>query len=105
GIFQLTDDPPENSCRPSVDYLFRSLAAHYGKGVLGIIMTGMGADGAKSLELIKKADGLIATQDPSSCTVYGMPKEAIKTGHVDLVIPLQELADFIRKAVFVTQHG
>lgn len=96
---KLTDDPPENSCKPSVDYLFRSIAEHYVGRATAVIMTGMGSDGTKGLEHIKKNGGVIIAQDKESCTVYGMPKEPIESGLADVVVPLNQIAEEIIKTV------
>ena len=96
---QLTDDPPENNCRPSVDYLFRSVANHYPGRVAAVIMTGMGSDGVTGLRLLKRKEARIIAQDEASCVVYGMPGEAVKAGVVDVIAPLERLADEIRLAV------
>ena len=97
GIAQIeiTDDPPENHCKPSVDYLFRSLSILYKGNVLSVIMTGMGKDGAVGMRLLKRLGGKTIAQDQHSCTVFGMPMEAIKTGVVDQVVPLEEIAEQI----------
>ncbi|MBN1491253.1 MAG: chemotaxis response regulator protein-glutamate methylesterase, partial [Phycisphaerae bacterium] len=73
-VARITDDPPENSCKPSVDYLFRSVANVYGASALGIIMTGMGSDGTLGCRLLKRRGATIVTQDEATCVVYGMPK-------------------------------
>ncbi|RJX27309.1 MAG: chemotaxis response regulator protein-glutamate methylesterase [Desulfurivibrio sp.] len=91
-FLQLTDDPPENHCRPSVDYLFRSVAAVYGNRALGVIMTGMGSDGVKGLQLMKRQGAQVIAQDEASCVVFGMPMEAIKAGVADVIMPLQQIA-------------
>ncbi|MBF0572964.1 MAG: chemotaxis response regulator protein-glutamate methylesterase [Desulfamplus sp.] len=96
---KLTDDPPENSCKPSVDYLFRSIAEHYVGRATAVIMTGMGSDGTKGLEHIKRNGGIIIAQDKDSCTVYGMPKEPIESGLADVVVPLNQIAEEITKTV------
>src|SRR5215468_1243136 len=88
----MTDDPPENYCKPSVDYLFRSVAHLYANRALGVIMTGMGADGVRGLRLMKQHGAKILAQDAESCVVFGMPMEAIKAGVVDAVVPLGQLA-------------
>jgi two-component system, chemotaxis family, protein-glutamate methylesterase/glutaminase len=88
----MTDDPPENHCKPSVDYLFRSVAHLYAHRALGVIMTGMGADGVQGLRLMKQQGAKILAQDAASCVVFGMPMEAIKAGVVDAVVPLGQLA-------------
>ncbi|MDY0219852.1 MAG: chemotaxis response regulator protein-glutamate methylesterase [Desulfobacterium sp.] len=96
---RITDDPPENSCRPSVDYLFRSIAEHYVGRATAVIMTGMGSDGTRGLALMKKNGAIIIAQDKESCTVYGMPKEPIESGLADIVAPLDKIADRITKTV------
>lgn len=96
---KITDDPPENSCRPSVDYLFRSIAQHYVGRSTGVIMTGMGSDGSKGLAQMKKNGSTVIAQDEDSCTVFGMPKEPIETGLADVIAPLDRIADEIVKTV------
>ncbi len=91
----VTDDPPENHCKPSVDYLFRSLSHLYRGNVLSVIMTGMGKDGATGMRLLKRLGGKTIAQDQQSCTVFGMPMEAIRTGVVDQVVPLENIASEI----------
>ena len=88
----MLDDPPENYCKPSVDYLFRSVAHLYADRALGVIMTGMGADGVRGLRLMKQQGAKILAQDAASCVVFGMPMAAIKAGVVDAVVPLGQLA-------------
>jgi two-component system, chemotaxis family, protein-glutamate methylesterase/glutaminase len=78
--------------RPSVDVLFRSTARYAGKNAVGIIMTGMGDDGAKGMLEMKEAGAFTIAQDEKSCVVFGMPKEAIKLGGVDKVLPLEKIA-------------
>ena len=92
GVLELTDDPPENHCRPAADYLFRSIAQVYGNRALGVIMTGMGADGVKGLRLMKEKGAQVIAQDEASCVVFGMPMEAMKAGVVDTVTPLHAIA-------------
>jgi two-component system, chemotaxis family, protein-glutamate methylesterase/glutaminase len=98
-IIRVTDDPPENHCKPSVDYLFRSLAHHYVGRATGVIMTGMGNDGTAGLKLMKRSGAVVIAQDEPSCVVFGMPGEAIRAGVVDVVAPLDELAGAITKTV------
>jgi len=90
-LVRLTDDPPENSCRPSADYLFRSVASVYGPRALGVIMTGMGNDGAAGCREIKAQGGWLLAQDAASCVVFGMPRQPIQEGIVDMVAPLDRL--------------
>ncbi|HSG54099.1 MAG TPA: chemotaxis response regulator protein-glutamate methylesterase [Paracoccaceae bacterium] len=82
------DGPPVNRHRPSVDVLFRSTARCAGGNALGIIMTGMGDDGARGLKEMHDAGATTLAQDEASCVVYGMPKEAVKLGGVDRSLPL-----------------
>lgn len=94
-IIKITDDPPENSCKPSADYLFRSVAHNYGGRATGVIMTGMGADGTLGLKLMKRKGAVIIAQDEATCVVYGMPKEAADAGIVDVVVPLHRISQEI----------
>ncbi len=96
---KITDDPPENSCKPSADYLFRSIAQHYIGRATGVIMTGMGSDGSKGLVQMKNNGSFIIAQDEKTCTVYGMPKKPTESGIVDVVAPLEKIADEIVKTV------
>ena len=95
----LTDDPPENHCRPAADYLFRSVAAVYGERALGVIMTGMGDDGTKGLVSMRAAGAYVLGQDEASSTVYGMPMRAKAAGAVDQVVSLDEMAQQIVRRV------
>jgi len=85
------DGPLVNRHRPSVDVLFRSVAKHAGANALGIIMTGMGDDGAAGLLEMRKSGARTVAQDEDSCVVYGMPKEAVKRGGVEKSVPLKTL--------------
>lgn len=96
---KITDDPPENSCRPSVDYLFRSVGDYYVGRTTAVIMTGMGSDGTKGLEILKDKSAFIIGQDESSCVVYGMPKAPAELGYLDVIAPLGKIADEIVKSV------
>ncbi|NLD35404.1 MAG: chemotaxis response regulator protein-glutamate methylesterase [Desulfatiglans sp.] len=98
-IIRITDDPPENSCKPSVDYLFRSIAEHYVGRSAGVIMTGMGSDGTLGLRLMKRNGSFIIAQDEPSCVVFGMPKKPIDEGIVDIIAPLERLADEIVSSI------
>lgn len=98
-IIRITDDPPENSCKPSVDYLFRSVAEHYVGRSAGVIMTGMGSDGTNGLRIMKRNGSYIIAQDETSCVVFGMPKKPIDEGIVDVIAPLERLADEICSSV------
>ena len=98
-IIRITDDPPENSCKPSVDYLFRSMAEHYIGRATGVIMTGMGADGTTGLKLMKRNGATVIAQDEATSTVYGMTKEAVNAGVVDIICPLDKIAQEINETV------
>ncbi len=89
---EVVDGPVVNRHRPSVDVLFRSVAKYAGRNALGVIMTGMGDDGARGLKEMHDAGARTIAQDEDSCVVFGMPKEAIKLGAVDRVMPLQNIA-------------
>jgi two-component system chemotaxis response regulator CheB len=92
----LHDGPPENSCRPAVDVLFRSVAEVYGKNILSVIMTGMGSDGAKGVQVIKQTPGnYCLTQSADTCVIYGMPRATDDLGLSDEKIPLPNLASRI----------
>ena len=98
-IIQITDDPPENNCRPAVDYLFRSVASNFPGKAMGVILTGMGSDGTLGLRLLKRHGCFVIAQDEASCVVYGMPKAAVDAGVVDAVMPLEAIAGRIAAAV------
>ena len=87
------------SCRPSVDYLFRSVAAAYGAEALGIIMTGMGDDGADGCQLLKQNGATILAQDEASCVVYGMPRQIVERGLADGVCSLTAISATISEYV------
>jgi hypothetical protein len=92
-------DPPENSCRPAVDVLFRSVANAYGSGVLAVVLTGMGQDGLRGCEAIRAAGGQILAQDEATSVVWGMPGYVARANLADRVLPLSVLGDEIRKRV------
>ena len=96
-VLRITDDPPENNCRPAVDYLFRSVAHGFPGRSLAVIMTGMGSDGTVGLRLLKRGGCRSIAQDEASSIVFGMPGEAIKAGVIDTVIPLAGIAAEICK--------
>ncbi len=90
-VTRLDQGPPVNRHRPSVDVLFRSAAACAGKNAVGVILTGMGKDGAQGMLEMKHAGAYNLAQDEASCVVFGMPREAIAVGAADEVAPLGEL--------------
>jgi len=91
-VAHLDQEPPVNRHRPSIDVLFDSAAKHAGKNAIGMILTGMGKDGAEGLLRMKKAGAHTLAQDEASCVVFGMPKEAIALGAADEVAPLGEMS-------------
>lgn len=95
---EIKDGPLVSRHRPSVDVLFRSVAQYAGKNAVGVIMTGMGDDGSRGMLEMKQAGAFNIAQDEDSCVVFGMPKEAIKKNAVDIVIPLEKIAEEAVKA-------
>jgi two-component system, chemotaxis family, protein-glutamate methylesterase/glutaminase len=87
--------------RPSVDLLFESVADQYGKKAIGVILTGSGTDGATGVRAIKERSGLIIVQDPDTAESAGMPRAAIATGLVDMILPLGNIAEALEKAIAV----
>jgi len=94
-VVVLSETPPVNGHRPSVDVLFHSVAQEFGSQSIGVIMTGMGEDGAEGLGAIKAAGGLTAAQSEETCVVGGMPRAAINKGYANKIIPLEGLAPFL----------
>jgi two-component system, chemotaxis family, protein-glutamate methylesterase/glutaminase len=96
GLVVISDGPPVNACRPSADVTMQSAAAVYGRRTIGVIMTGMGKDGAAGMLAIKRAEGRTLAQDRDTSVIYGMPKAAIDAGAVDHVVPLDDIAKRLR---------
>nr|MBP6740228.1 chemotaxis response regulator protein-glutamate methylesterase [Leptospiraceae bacterium] len=94
---EISDGPLVSRHRPSVDVLFRSVAKHAGANAVGIIMTGMGDDGANGMKEMHEQGAFTVAQNEESCVVFGMPKEAIKKNAVDKVISLEEIPSVIMK--------
>jgi two-component system chemotaxis response regulator CheB len=101
----LDDGPPENSCRPAVDVLFRSAAAVYGRHVLAVVMTGMGSDGARGSEHVRAAGGGVLVQDEATSVVWGMPGAVVRLGLADEVLALDQLPTAIVRRVAATRPG
>jgi two-component system chemotaxis response regulator CheB len=95
----LNQDPPENSCRPAVDVLFRSVADVCGAEALGVVMTGMGSDGVIGAECIRQRGGEVIIQDEASSVVWGMPGLVYASGQADAVYPLSQLGHEITRRV------
>jgi two-component system chemotaxis response regulator CheB len=96
---QITDDPPENNCRPAVDYLFRAAANNFPGRAMAVILTGMGSDGTLGLRLLRRHGCFTIAQDEATSIVYGMPKAAVEAGVVDVVLPLDAIAARIHATV------
>jgi two-component system chemotaxis response regulator CheB len=96
---RLNEDPPENSCRPAVDVLFRSAATAFAEKTLAVVLTGMGQDGLKGSEAIRAAGGQVLVQDEASSVVWGMPGAVYNAGLADNMLPLKELAAEIYKRI------
>jgi len=94
-IVGLNENPPENSCRPSVDVLFRSVATQYEGHILSVIMTGMGSDGCEGVRAMKRHGCICLSQTETTCVVYGMPLAVEEAGLSDEQVPLERLADRI----------
>jgi len=91
-ICQLNDGPAVNRHKPSVDVMFRSVAQNVGSNAIGVMLTGMGADGAKAMKEMKDSGAVNIVQDEASSVVWGMPGEAFKQGAADYVLPLDKVA-------------
>ena len=92
GTLTLTDSELVNFVRPSADLLFESVAAAYGDRAIAVVLTGSGHDGALGVSAIKQRGGTVVAQDEASSEFFRMPSAAIKTGAVDFVLPLEEMA-------------
>ena len=98
-LISLNQNPTENSCRPSADVLFRSVAHVYGSDSLGVIMTGMGQDGYKGLRIMKDKGGIILAQDEASSVVWGMPSYVVREGFADQIVSLTKMSAVIEDIV------
>jgi two-component system chemotaxis response regulator CheB len=99
GELQTTRDEPNNGLRPSVGVLFRSVSERFGSRAIGVLLTGMGRDGAEELKLMSNRGALTLAQDEESCIVFGMPGEAIKLSAARFVFPPQKIAEVLNTAV------
>lgn len=96
-------NPPENSCRPSVDVLFRSAAAVYGPQCLGVVLTGMGQDGLRGSQAIVEAGGGVIAQDEATSVVWGMPRAVAQAGLAQRLLPLHSVADELSRLTALTR--
>jgi len=100
-VLGINHDPPENSCRPAVDVLFRSVAQTYGANVLAVVLTGMGADGTRGSAVIREAGGEVIVQDEASSVVWGMPGSVVAANLADRICPLVDIGPEVVRRVSV----
>lgn len=99
GRIRLTREPAEDGFCPSASYLFQSVAEAYGRSAIGIILSGMGRDGATGLKRLREVGGVTIAQDEESCVIFGMPQEAIRQGAVEHVLSPEQIVEAIRSLV------
>jgi len=99
GAVAVLDSPPVGGFRPSASVLFESVARTFGSSAVGVVLTGMGADGVQGLEALRASGGHVIAQDEGSSVVYGMPRAAVEAGVVDLVLPLDEIGGYLTSLV------
>ncbi|HUT55166.1 MAG TPA: chemotaxis-specific protein-glutamate methyltransferase CheB [bacterium] len=99
GMIRLTETPPVNSCRPSVDVLFITVAESFGEYAVAVLLTGMGRDGAEGMKAIKDRKGRTMIQDQATSVIFGMPKAALELGAADEVVPLSRIPEAIVRAL------
>jgi two-component system, chemotaxis family, protein-glutamate methylesterase/glutaminase len=99
GRLKLSKTPPENGLRPSISYLFRSVTAAFGKNVMGVLLSGMGKDGALELKLLHDKGAVTFAQDAASAVIFGMPGEAVRLGGATYVLPPEDIADMLNNTV------
>lgn len=92
GTIGLSNEEPENGLRPSISVLFRSVADLYGRQAVGVLLTGMGKDGARELKLMRDRGAVTIAQDRETSVVHGMPGEAIKAGAATYILPPEKIA-------------
>jgi len=95
GQLELDDGPEENNCKPAVDVLFRSAAATYGRRAVGVVLTGMGDDGARGGKILSDSGAYLVAQDEATSVVWGMPGAITRVGAVDAVLPLDQIASHV----------
>ena len=102
-VVAVRDGPLVNRHKPSVDVLFKSVAQNAGRNAVGIVLTGMGDDGARGLLEMRQAGARTAAQDEATCVVFGMPREAIRMGAASSVLPLTDVADWLGEVSALAQ--
>lgn len=105
GRTVITDGTGHEGCTPGIDELFTSTAKSYGPRAIGVLLTGMGSDGAIGLKRIREQGGCTVAQDEASCVVFGMPAAAIRLGSADHVTPLDDIAALLTRLAFATTHS
>jgi two-component system chemotaxis response regulator CheB len=98
-MVNVKDGPLVHHQRPAVDVLFHSVAQHAGANAVGVILTGMGGDGARGMLKMKEAGAKTIAQDEASCVVFGMPKEAIKMGAAERILPLEQISQEVTRLI------
>ncbi len=98
-VIKVTDSPPNIIYKPSVDLLYKAVAAVYGGRTIGVILTGMGRDGCEGAKDIKQKGGVMVAEDKSSCVVYGMPRCVVESGLADYVAPISEIPKILKRLV------
>jgi len=101
----ITEDPPENSCRPAADPMFRSVVEVFGSSVLAVVLTGMGSDGLIGCRHVVDAGGRVLTQDEESSVVWGMPGYVTEAGLSNQVLPLERIGPAITRWVASSRRG
>jgi two-component system chemotaxis response regulator CheB len=104
-LVRIKSGPAVNHQRPSIDVLFQSVSRSAGNRAIGVLLTGMGADGAKGLLSMHEKGAYTLAQDEQTCVVFGMPKEAIKLGAVDEVVPIQQMSQSIINFLQMQERG
>ena len=99
AVTRVVPGMPGDKYTPSVDRLFESAAKHYGSDLLALVLTGMGDDGRRGVRAVKDCGGAVIAESESSAVIFGMPQQAIRTGAVDLVLPLSDVATAIQRGV------
>ncbi|MGV3615089.1 MAG: protein-glutamate methylesterase/protein-glutamine glutaminase [Fimbriimonas sp.] len=105
GHLEFTDEPTLHGVRPAADHLFTSAAEAFGARCVGVVMTGMGRDGAEGARAIKAAGGSVLAEDESTCVVYGMPRAAVVAGAVDHEIPIHRMAEALSATVSASRRS
>ncbi|HLO99040.1 MAG TPA: chemotaxis response regulator protein-glutamate methylesterase [Fimbriimonas sp.] len=99
GVATFGTEPPVNGVKPAIDITLTSLVPLYGRNMVGVILTGMGKDGAASMKLLSEKNGVTLAESEETCVVYGMPKAAFELGAVSKMVRLEKMAEEIRKSV------